>query len=143
MIAVQISPDIPMVVIGAPGYLARHSAPPSPADLLAHRCINLHLPMAGTGFAWPPVGEKGVPRVSVKRPISLNTIEPIRDAALDGHGLACVPLDTVQAAIMAGRLISVLPGGVPNLPRYHLHYANGRNANAAFKLLADSLRWQG
>lgn len=145
MIAVRISPDIPMVVVGAPGYLARHPAPQTPQDLLAHRCINLHLPTSGTGFAWPLIAEadKGITRVSVKGPLSLNAIELIRDAALDGHGLAYLPLDTVEAEIGAGRLAGVLPGRVPDLPGYHLYYTNRSNATAAFKLLVEALRWRG
>ncbi|MBA4491134.1 LysR family transcriptional regulator [Paracoccus sp. S1E-3] len=145
MIAVRISPDIPMVVIGAPGYLAQHPAPQMPQDLLAHRCINLHLPTGGQNFAWPltGAGEKGMTRVSVKGPLSLNAIELIRDAALDGHGLAYLPRDTVAADITAGRLVNVLPGRVPDLPAYHLYYANRRNATAAFRLLVEALRWRG
>lgn len=145
MIAVRISPDIPMVVVGAPGYLARHPAPQTPQDLLAHRCINLHLPTSGTGFAWPLIAEadKGITRVSVKGPLSLNAIELIRDAALDGHGLAYLPLDTVEAEMGAGRLAGVLPGRVPDLPGYHLYYTNRSNATAAFKLLVEALRWRG
>ena len=145
MIAVRISPDIPMVVVGAPGYLARHPAPQTPQDLLAHRCINLHLPTSGTGFAWPLIAEadKGITRVSVKGPLSLNAIELIRDAALDGHGLAYLPLDTVEAEIGAGRLAGVLPGRVQDLPGYHLYYTNRSNATAAFKLLVEALRWRG
>lgn len=145
MIAVQISPDIPMAVVGSPDYLASRAAPRAPEDLLAHRCINLHLPTAGTSFAWPllEAGKKDITRVSVKGPLTLNAIDLIRDAALAGHGLACLPLDTVEPQIDAGRLISVLSGRVPDLPAYHLYYANRRNASPAFKLLVDALRWRG
>lgn len=145
MIAVRISPDIPMVVVGAPDYLAHHPAPHTPKDLLAHRCINLHLPTSGQGFAWPLIDadKKGITRVSVKGPLSLNAIDLIRDAALDGHGLAYLPLDSVQPELSAGRLVNVLPGCVPDLPGYHLYYANRRYAMAAFKLLVETLRWRG
>ena len=145
MIAVRISPDIPMVVVGAPDYLAHQPAPHTPKDLLAHRCINLHLPTSGQPFAWPLIepDKKGITRVSVKGPLSLNAIDLIRDAALDGHGLAYLPLDTVQAQLSAGLLVNVLPGCVPDLPGYHLYYANRRNAMAAFKLLVETQRWRG
>lgn len=145
MIAVRISPDIPMVVVGAPDYLAHHPAPHTPKDLLAHRCINLHLPTSGQVFAWPLIDadKKGITRVSVKGPLSLNAIDLIRDAALDGHGLAYLPLDSVQPELSAGLLVNVLPGCVPDLPGYHLYYANRRYAMAAFKLLVETLRWRG
>lgn len=44
MIAVRISPDITMAVVGAPGYLKRYPAPIRPEDLTAHNCINIRLP---------------------------------------------------------------------------------------------------
>ena len=144
MIAVRISADIPMAVVGSPDYLARQPTPRRAEDLRAHRCINLHLPTAGTSFAWPLLGADGkeVIRLSVKGPLTLNAIDLIRDAALDGHGLAYLPVDSVQPDLDAGRLVALLPGQAPDLPGYHLYYANRRNASAAFRLLVEALRWR-
>src|SRR5208282_778658 len=44
MIAVRISPDMRMAVVGAPSYFARSPQPKKPQDLTAHDCINLRLP---------------------------------------------------------------------------------------------------
>lgn len=44
MIAVRISADVPMAIVGAPAYFAGRSAPASPAGLVDHRAINLGLP---------------------------------------------------------------------------------------------------
>lgn len=76
MIAVRISPDIPMAVIGSPDYLARRDVPRAAEDLLAHRCINLHLPTAGASFAWPLMGGGGkdITTVSVKGQLTLNAM---------------------------------------------------------------------
>lgn len=52
MIAVRISPDIPMAIVGAPAYFDAHPAPRTPRDLLDHRCINLHLPTSGGVNLW-------------------------------------------------------------------------------------------
>jgi len=52
MIAVKISPDIRMVVVGSPAYFARHPAPETPNDLADHNCINLRLLTAGGLYAW-------------------------------------------------------------------------------------------
>jgi len=41
MIAVRISPDQRMAVVGAPSYFAQHPKPRLPKDLTAHACINL------------------------------------------------------------------------------------------------------
>lgn len=52
MIAVPISADTRMAVIGAPSYFRRHPQPKTPQDLIAHSCINLRLPTHGEFFAW-------------------------------------------------------------------------------------------
>ncbi len=143
MIAVPISPEIPMTIVGSPDYLKRRAAPVEPRDLIDHRCINLHLPTSGATFAWPLKTSHGeITRVQVEGPLTLNTIELIREAALDGHGLAYLPQDTVEADVKAGRLIGLMQDRIPNLPAYHLYYANRRNASPAFRLLVEALRYR-
>jgi DNA-binding transcriptional LysR family regulator len=48
MIAVPISPDIEMAIVGSPRYFKRHPVPVEPQELVEHRCINLRLPTSGT-----------------------------------------------------------------------------------------------
>ena len=47
-----VGPDIPMAIVGAPGYLQANPAPASPQELAGHRGINLRLPTPGTVNAW-------------------------------------------------------------------------------------------
>jgi len=78
--------------------------------------------------------------VRVAGPLVCNTIDLILDAALDGHGLAYLPLDQVQQHIEAGRLVRVLGRFTPDLPGYHLYYPNRRYASPAFRALLEVLR---
>ena len=41
MVAVRVSRDQRLAVVGSPDYFASHPKPKSPHDLLTHRCINL------------------------------------------------------------------------------------------------------
>lgn len=52
MVAVRIGPDLRMVVIAAPAYVALHGRPRTPQDLARHACINLRLPTSGGLYAW-------------------------------------------------------------------------------------------
>jgi DNA-binding transcriptional LysR family regulator len=81
--------------------------------------------------------------VRVEGPLALNSIDLIRDAALDGHGLANLPLDQVEDDIEAGRLVQVLGRFTPDLPGYHLYYPHRRHPSAAFGLFVDTLRFRG
>lgn len=142
MIAMRIGPDIPMAIVGAPDYFRAHPVPVSPAQLIDHRAINLRLPTTGTLNSWRlKRGGRDV-RVRVEGPLILNTIDLILDAALDGHGLAYLPLDQVQPHLDKGRLLRVLGKFTPDLPGYHLYYPHRRHASSAFTLLVETLRFR-
>ncbi|EKF19400.1 LysR family transcriptional regulator [Nitratireductor pacificus] len=143
MIAVRIGPDIPMAIIGAPDYFRTHAAPNSPGQLIDHRAINLRLPTSGTLNRWRLMRGGRETRVRVDGPLVFNTIDLILDAALDGHGLAYLPLDQVQRHLDDGRLVRVLDKFTPDLPGYHLYYPHRRHASSAFTLLVETLRFRG
>lgn len=142
MIAVRIGPDIPMAIVGAPEYFRAQPAPASPAQLIDHRAINLRLPTSGTLNRWRLMRGGRETRVSIDGPLAINNIELIRDAALDGLGLAYLPLDQVQRDLENGRLVRVLGRSTPDLPGYHLYYPHRRHASSAFALLVETLRFR-
>jgi len=52
MIAVPVSGDIRLVVMGAPSYFARHRKPKHPRDLVEHECINWHPTSEAPPYRW-------------------------------------------------------------------------------------------
>lgn len=142
MIAVRISPDTPMAIIGSPDYFRTHPVPTSPAQLIDHRAINLRLPTSGTLNSWRLMRGGRETRVRVDGPLVLNTLDLILDAALDGHGLAYLPLDQVQPHLDAGRLMRVLNKFTPDLPGYHLYYPHRRHASTAFSMFVETIRFR-
>lgn len=140
MIAVRISPDIPMAIVGSPRYFRECAQPCEPRQLVEHRCINLRLPTSESLNAWRLIDDGQAVRVRVGGPFIFNTIELIRDAVLDDLGIGYLPLDQVSADIQEGRLTQVLREATPPLPGYHLYYPNRRHASPAFKLMVDALR---
>jgi DNA-binding transcriptional LysR family regulator len=140
MIAVRIGPDIPMAIVGSPKYFRMHSLPTNPDQLVEHRCINLRLPTSGTLNAWRFVKGGRETRVRVEGPLVFNTIDLILDAAVDGLGLAYLPLDQVERLRKGGRLRRVLAEWTPPLSGYHLYYPSRRHSSPAFRLLVETLR---
>ncbi len=143
MIAVRIGPDLRMAVVAAPAYLAGKTLPTVPGDLADHRCINLRLPTRGGLYAWD--FEKGDKSLSVRvhgQTVFNNTFLMLQ-AALDGQGLAYLPLDIVQRRIETGRLLPVLEDWWPELPGFHLYYASRRQVAPALSLVIDALRYHG
>ncbi|MFT4163473.1 LysR family transcriptional regulator [Shinella sp.] len=142
MIAVRIGPDTPMAIVGSPGYFRLHPAPMSPTQLIDHRAINLRLPTSGTLNGWRLMRGGRETRVRIDGPLVLNTIDLILDAALDGHGLAYLPLDQVQPYLDTRRLTRVLGRLTPDLPGYHLYYPHRRHASTAFRLFVETIRFR-
>jgi DNA-binding transcriptional LysR family regulator len=140
MIAVRISPDMRMAVVGASSYFKRRSPPKEPQDLIGHNCINLRLPTHGNVYAWE--FEKGSRelRVRVEGQLTFNGTGQLLTAALAGFGLAYVPEGMVQGHIAKGRLRRVLADWCPPYSGYHLFYPSRRQSSAAFALVVDALR---
>lgn len=142
MIAVRIGPDTPMAIVGSQEYFRTYSPPSSPARLVDHRAVNLRLPTSGTLNGWRLMRGGRETRVRIDGPLVLNSIDLILDAALDGLGLAYLPLDQVLPHIDAGRLMRVLAKFTPDLPGYHLYYPNRRHSTAAFTLFVEAIRFR-
>jgi DNA-binding transcriptional LysR family regulator len=142
MIAVRISPDIPMAVVGAPRYFREHSAPKRPPDLVAHKCLNLRLPTHGEFLPWLFAKAGKEHRVKVDGPLVFSSITPIRDAALANAGLAWLPEPYVREYLASGHLIEVLADWRKTFEGYHLYYVNRREASSAFSLLVEALRYR-
>jgi len=103
------------VLVASRAYLRRHGVPQQPKDLLGHNC--LHYPRSQDKPAWTleprdaSLGERVT--VQVQGALAANNSEALRDAALDGLGIALLPDFTAQAALRAGKLVEVLPGWTP------------------------------
>ncbi|NEX94308.1 LysR family transcriptional regulator [Caulobacter sp. 17J65-9] len=143
MVAVRIGPDLRMVVVGAPGYLAARPAPATPHDLTRHACINLRLPTLGGLYAWEFEKDGRPLNVRVDGPLVLNDLELILEAALAGLGLAILPDDLVEPYVREGRLTVVLEDWCPPFPGYHLYYPSRRQLAPAMALVVEALRWRG
>ncbi|HTA66273.1 MAG TPA: LysR family transcriptional regulator [Xanthomonadaceae bacterium] len=143
MIAVRIGPDMRMLVVGTPAYLAQRPAIGTPQDLAQHACINIRLPTHGGLYAWEFEKEGRELRVHVEGRLVFNTLGPLLRACLDGFGLAYLPEDMVVASIARGELQSVLQDWSPPFSGYHLYYPSRRQPSPAFALLVDALRYRG
>ncbi|MBY5393230.1 LysR family transcriptional regulator [Rhizobium leguminosarum] len=143
MIAVRISPEQRMIVIGSPDYLERNPAPITPQELTRHQCINLRLPTRGGLYAWEFEKDGEDMRVRVDGQMTCNGITQIRAMAVDGFGLGFIPDGLAMPEIEAGRLVQVLADWCPHYPGYHLYYPSRRQSSTAFNIVVDALRERG
>lgn len=140
MIAVKISPDLRMAVVGSPAYLQGKPIPETPQALAEHNCIGLRLPTYDSLLNWEFEKAGHTLKVHTKGQWIFNTSTAIRRAALAGCGLAWIPADMVEDFVAQGKLVSLLEDWCPHYPGYHLYYPSRRQSSPAFKLVVDALR---
>ncbi|AUH35139.1 LysR family transcriptional regulator [Paracoccus tegillarcae] len=96
-----------LIACASPDYLSLHKAPDSPADLSDHLVIGYsHIPDAQM---WQFRQGGRLVSASVRRRITINNGEAMRDMAVAGLGLAILPGFIVSEVLKSGRLIQVLP----------------------------------
>jgi len=111
------------VVCAAPSYLDRRGTPLKPADLRAHDC--LHYGHLATGNQWKLTGADGDHWISIPWMLCTNNAEILRDAAVQGRGIALLPTFIVGADLQQGTLRSVLADyKSPELSLYAIYPPN-------------------
>jgi DNA-binding transcriptional LysR family regulator len=142
MIAVKVSSDMRMAVVGSPEYFQRHGRPETPQDLTRHNCINIRLPTHGGIYPWEFERDGREIRVRVDGQLVFNNLAMRIDAALSGLGLAYLPEDQATVYLAAGRLERALEDWCEPFPGYHLYYPNRRHASPAFAIFVDAVRFR-
>ena len=143
MIAMRISPDIRMAVVGSPSYFAGRKRPETPRDLSEHACVSYRQTASGGLYAWEFEREGAELSVRVNGPLVINDSEMLENAALDGLGLVFTFESQVAEHVAEGRLIRVLEDWCPPFSGYHLYYPSRRQHSPAFALLLEALRYKG
>ena len=140
MIAVPVTGDIRMTVVGAPTYFARRGKPRHPRDLVEHECLNWHQTAAMPPYRWEFTdGGREIAVAVPARVLSTDSTVNIR-LARAGLGLAIVYEDQVRDEVARGELVPVLEEFCEPFPGYYLYYPQRRHASPALRALVDYLR---
>ncbi|HET9596646.1 MAG TPA: LysR family transcriptional regulator [Anaeromyxobacteraceae bacterium] len=127
-----------ILLVGAPGYLARRGTPASLDDLRGHDC--LHYTLVPRSEEWRFRGGRGPISVPTAGPLDANHGLAMKAAVLGGLGLALLPEFMVAADVRAGRLVELLePFALPRPSWIHALYARGRPTPPKVKVFLDHL----
>ena len=143
MIAVRISPDWRLAVVGSPAYFERCPPPATPYDLIGHACINIRHRPSGAIYAWEFERDGKAFTVKGEGQLVFNSIVHMLNGALDGIGLAYVPEALAAPYLADGRLKEVLADWCPYFQGFHLYYPHRRQASPAFSAFVDAVRYRG
>jgi len=140
MVAIRLTPDLDMVAVASPDYLARHGTPRSPSDLHRHACINWRLQMDGRRYRWEFMKRGKRFEVEVDGPVVTNHADIGIAAAVEGLGIAYhFERDGVGELLAQGRLVQVLADWSISRPGLFLYYPNREHRPAPLAAFIDCL----
>jgi DNA-binding transcriptional LysR family regulator len=140
MIAVPVSGELRLVVVGSPAYFERHRKPKHPRDLVAHECINWHPTPDAPPYRWEFTENER--EFSVAVPTRVLTTDPmlLKRLARAGVGLTMMYSALVRDDLARGDLVAVLERFSTPFPGFYLYYPQRRSASPALRALVDYLR---
>jgi len=138
MIAVRVTPEMRLAVVGSPQYFQSHPIPRRPQDLKDHACIGFRF--SNGLYRWEfEKGQKSL-TVSPQGPASFDDPDLVIQAVLNGIGIGTAMENSLTDLLAQGRLRQVLQDWCPTFPGYFLYYPSRRNQPAALAALIDTLR---
>jgi DNA-binding transcriptional LysR family regulator len=122
------------VVCGAPSYFERRGAPRAPEDLRDHACL------VYTGLPTPRLWRfRGGRTVRVSGSFAVNHGESLRQAVVDGLGVAYMPTFIVGEDLARGRLLSVLDAFAQSKQKVYAVHPRNRNLAPKVRVFVDFL----
>jgi len=137
---VRVSEPSRLIAIASPEYLQHHPAPKIPADLQRHNCIgfrkdNQYMP-------WEFAKGKSQYEMSVEGTLTVNSMDLVVRAVLDGVGIGYTIESYVADHIAAGRLAPLLADWSSAHHSYYLYYPGRRQLPVPLKVFTAYLRQQ-
>ena len=138
MIAVRVSKDMRLAVVGSPEYFNSHKIPSTPRDLKDHACIGFRF--SSGIYRWEFEKGRKALTVNPQGPATFDDPDLVIRAALNGVGVGMAMEEPLAELIANGRLVQVLSDWCPTFPGYFLYYPSRRNQPAALAALINTLR---
>lgn len=140
IIAKQLIP-MQMLLCAAPAYARAHGLPRNIEELAGHRCVNFRL-ASGRVYEWE-FKVDGQPRKFLPQPpqamLAFNDADLVRQAVLDGQGLAQMAGYQIADHLRAGTLVACLPQYAPDDRGHYLCYLNRQHLPARIRVFIDHM----
>ena len=140
MIAVPVTGDLRLAVVGAPSYFSRRGVPKHPRELVEHDCLNWHPTPATPPYRWEFVENGRNFAVAVPARVLSTHSALNRRLAIAGLGVTMAFEAHVRDALASGQLVRVLEKFCEPFPGYYLYYPQRRHASRALRALIDHIR---
>ncbi|KNH31920.1 LysR family transcriptional regulator [Pantoea agglomerans] len=105
--------DTRTLLVASPAYLNEQGIPQSPQDLAQHNCLYYPRGVESPRWRFTTTADNEQVQIRIQGSFATNNSESIRDAALQGLGIAMLPDFSAREALAAGSLQQVLPAWQP------------------------------
>lgn len=127
-----------MILVGSPALVAAHGQPQALADI--ERMPTLSMGTVGKEHSWRFVDIDSRPAELIHSPrLSTDDLYTLRQAAICGVGVACLPALLVMDDLSGGALVRLLPSLSSRLGVVHAVFPSRRGMVPAVRSLLDSL----
>jgi len=129
-----------LVACASPAYLARRGAPSHPEELASHSCLGFH--PGATFDTWSFESQRSnddVIPVQVSGPMSANSGQALREAAIGGIGIILQAEELLLPDLAAGRLVKVLERYPPRALPLSILYSPMRTITPKLRSFLDFL----
>jgi DNA-binding transcriptional LysR family regulator len=140
MVAVPVTGDLRLAVVGSPSYFARKGVPKHPRDLMEHECLNWHSTAEAPAYRWEFTERGREFSVAVPARVMSTNTAINRRLAKAGLGVTMAFEDNVRDELERGELARVLEKFCQPFPGYYLYYPQRRHASRALRALVTYLR---
>lgn len=142
MIAIGLGKPLRLVVAGAPSYLERRGSPTHPRQLHEHSCLNAVRATDGSILRWKFEQEGEELEIPVRGPLVSNDAGILRQAAIDGLGLAYLFDQDLQEELRSGSLRVVLADWSPPPLHLYLYHPSRLHVRPELRAFIDFVREQ-
>jgi DNA-binding transcriptional LysR family regulator len=140
MIAIRLTEQYRIAVVGSPAYFSRYPPPLSPRDLSDHLCLNYRWATTGQLARWAFDGPEGRFKVDVAGPLVVNDTDLLRTAAIAGMGLVYLPEAAVEPHLASGALVRVLEEWCEPFPGFYLYHPSRHRTPPPLRALISFLQ---
>jgi DNA-binding transcriptional LysR family regulator len=140
MVQVRLTDAFRFVVVGSPGYLARHGTPERPEDLLRHECITFRSETTGALYAWELESGRRNWRVPVRGGVVSGDARLNAFLAEQDLGLVYALEPMVVEQLRTRRLKVVLERYAPTVPGFFLYFPSVARRSAPLRLFVDTAK---
>lgn len=140
MVQVRLTDAFRFVVVGSPGYLARHGTPERPEDLLRHECITFRSQTTGALYAWELERGRRNWRVPVRGGIVSGDARLNASLAEQDLGLVYALEPMVLEPLRTRKLRVVLERYAPTVPGFFLYFPSIARRSAPLRLFVETAK---